>query len=206
MMVHEFKVTALLQALQLVCLAIAAFRLAVVAVPLVTPPMLTTQLTCAKGSCRIDQDLLRLVPEHKRILIKDGDQAREALGRRLELLRPRLLLATSLILVGLPMFFMYLGLARLFHIAAKEGPFNLRALRWVRRTALAALLSAIAAPVASGIRSLAVLPAISPEAGPSFTLNLNHFLGGILLSAIILAASWAVTRGQRLEEESESFL
>ena len=183
---------------------IAAARLATAAVPLWDPVLSTAYLSCDPCQVRTDPVLLIEREAERKLAWQNPGTARE-LGELIETRNVRLMLFSAQLIAAIPFFALFVSLAlALRHLAARG--FSIGAIRWLRRGAFAAILWALAQPIAQSIRSTAFSPISGGGEAIHVMVNLNQLLWPALLGGAVWICVWALEEALILRTDLEEYV
>ena len=182
--------------LSVFCLLVVGLRVAA-ALPVTDPFTGTPVWGC--DLCELRRELWTLTP---------ADVAREEVDRRMQqrLQAPKaanLMTAAQLILV-IPFVAVFTALALAFWHLAKG--LSRKAIRWLRRSALAAIVLAIAEPVAESLRLTAFSPVVYGREYRIISVSLSELIWAILLAGAAWAAVWVLERALEFKQDLEDYV
>lgn len=190
----------------LLCLVVGAVRLGEAATPVFNPLWLSNHLFCSNLRCELVNDPLRLLGSVKSIVARRVPDAAERLEARARRPSVRATLFAGKLVRAVPEALMYFALALAMRGFARGDPFGLDAVRWLRRSAGAALAAVLAQPVASSLRHTALEPALDGETAFRLTVAGDEFLAGLFLAGVVWVAAWALDEGRRTQDELAQIL
>lgn len=196
--------------LRMVCNALAAFLLVVALRQLVDPvltafdPVLgTAELNCSP--CRYETDPIRLMDP----TVRDeawGTPGMEArILERLESTRVRRLLLVAATTAAVPLCLTFLFLAFAMRSFAKSG-FRSGAERWLKLTAGAALLWAVAGPLSRGFGTLALDAVLTGVDRFRVALDMYHVARGLMIAGAALTVIWILREGAEHEDDLDRYV
>lgn len=165
-------------------------------------------LSCSgEKRCQQGADLIALLPESEQASVLAEPAAR---GRFVTYVDQRSVRAglAGLILLDegfLVFLFMAVGLT-LRRLGERDGSVLARALPWLKRGALAAVLWSVAQPLTDSLRAMLLLP--GTPSGPSWYIALDLTVAGpaLLLAIAAYATAWALEAGLRAERDLAGFV
>ena len=162
---------------------------------------------CSSSGCADHSDLIGLAPEDQRGMLQRSSDARAKFSAHVSRPLARIGLAGANLIGVLPfaLLMVFVG-AALSTLAGRRGDDLGRALPWLRRAALMALLLVIAAPVSDSLENMILYP--GTPAGPTwyFGIELRTVTINLLLALAVLAVVWALDAGSRAERDVASFI
>lgn len=186
-------------------LIVAVGRLTTVALPLVDPILSTGTLNCGPP-CKLETDpVLLLEPQGARKLAWQTPGAAEAVAAHARLTKTRAMLFASDLVRILPFFVLFFGLALAMRSFGRAG-FNPAALRWLRRSAVASIVLALANPVSESIRWTAFSPLTQRSEVIQLVFSSREFLTGVLLSGAVWVCVWTLDRALALQADLEEYV
>lgn len=194
--------------LQFACWAMVV--LCVVAAPLATfsrmqlirrPAAYASSVSCIYVVCRKTLDV---GGSTGRSQVPAEGEIRSALEARLRAPEARRLLASAefVRMVAELAFLFTLGVA--LSRLALDGVFERRTVRWLRRAAVVALISAVAEPVAFGLQRTALAPVLT--GGLELNFNGNDVFDGLFFAAAASVVAWALEDGLRKRDELAGYV
>lgn len=188
------------------CVLAGAARLGGAAVPLFDPLAMSNKLLCRGARCELLSDPISLLGPVKGIAAERTPGAAEKLAARARAPQVRGLLFASKLVRAVPDAFMFFALALALRRFAGGDPFGVRAIRWLRRAALAAAASVMAQPIATSLRDTALEPAITGGGGLRFSVAGDEVLVGLFLAGVVWVAAWALEEGRSAQDELAKFV
>ena len=182
-------------------LAVAAGRLAAVALPLIAPRLSVAKIVCTPVRCWVEADSVDLV---------DGTRRQEHLhspARRVQLddllAEPgvRGMLSIGALLRAMPSSFLFLFLALAFRRFARGEGFDGRAAASLRHAATAAVVAVLVQPFADSIKVTALSPVTTGQQQLIIAFNGSPFFWGLLLAGTVWVAVWALEQGRLAQAE-----
>jgi len=183
------------------CLLVGVVRLGEAATPAVNPLWLSNHLVCVNLRCEVVADPLRLLGPVKSIVAQRVPDAAAKLKARTQEPSVRATLVVGKVVRAVPEALMFFALALAMRAFGRGDPFGLEAVRWLRRSAAAALAAVLAQPLASSLRHTALEPVIDGEAVFRLTFVGNELLAGLFLAGVVWVAAWAMDEGRRTQDE-----
>lgn len=188
------------------CLLVGVVRLADATTPMFNPLWLSNHLLCRGLQCEVLGDPLRLLGPVKSIAARRVPDAREKLEARSRIPSVRAGLFAAKLTRAIPEALMYFFLAFAMRDFARGHPFGLGAVRWLRRSAGAALAAVVAQPIALSLRSTLLEPALDGRAELRLAVAGDEFLAGLFLVGVVWVAAWAIDEGRRAQDELAQIL
>lgn len=192
----------------LVCRGVAAF-FALVAVIALTAPLITLALTgnplaewrCGTdGVCGFRDGALTSLDEEERAAIAASPEAAKRYAEHLARAPIWAGLAVLSVIAGAPFAALMFGAAMaLRSFGTSQGIGG--AIGWLRLTALAALVAAIAPPLVSLLRNVLLLPGTPYGPGWAIEIEGGPLLVDTLLAVALLAVVWALDAGHRAQRD-----
>lgn len=184
--------------MMVLCFAVAAGRLVTGALPMADPRLAAAEVNCTFWHCAIDDSPLRLLPQEGGRPQMAADVP--ALERTLEQPLARTLVAAGALGSAIPTALMFLALALAFRAVGRRRDFA-AAIGWLRRAAVAAMVTVGIQPVAATLRATALSPVSTGEQKLFFMFDGGDFLWGIMLAATAWVAVWALEQAVKSERE-----
>jgi hypothetical protein len=191
---RRFK--AVCRALALLFLIVGAGRLAWSVATWANPLYGAAVITCEP--CTVETDPVRLLgSEQARINAwrTAGSDAR--IRERVQVPKVRGMLLAAELIRGIPLSLLFVSLAFALNSLASAG-FNERAVRWLRRAALAGIFWVLGHPLAESIRATAMSPVTHGVEGPQVVLAITP----VFWAAMVVGATWICLRAM---EEALAF-
>ena len=157
---------------------------------------------CDAHGCTGRTHLIDLAPEDTRAALSDSRTAQAAFKRHVARPLVRAGLAAVELTRGLPFVALMLGTGMaLRELAARKENDLARALPWLRRASVAAILMAVAGPVAASARAMIVYP--GTPTGPMWYIEVDflRLAFDLLLALAAFAVVWALDAGSQAEQD-----
>lgn len=151
--------------------------------------------------------LLDLAPEDARPALAASPSAQEEFARHVARPLVRTGLAGVVLIDDLPFAALMFGVSlALRKLATRAGDDLAGALPWLRRASIAAVLMAVATPVAASLRAMILLP--GTPSGPMwyFEADVSQLVSDLLLALAAFAVVWALDAGSRAERDVAAFV
>jgi hypothetical protein len=204
-MTRAQRFRAVCNALAALFLIVAVGRLATAALPLVDPILSTASFTCGPP-CRIETDpVLLLEPQAARKAAWQTPGAAKSIAAHARLPKTRAMLFASELVSTLPFFVLFLGLALAMRSFGRSG-FNLGALRWLRRSAVASVVLALVQPVAESIHWTAFSRVTHGSEVTQLVFSSGELIAGILLSGAVWVCVWVLDQALALKTDLEEYV
>lgn len=169
----------------------------------VDPLLGTAQLSCSP--CRVDLDPVRLLdrPLWKRAWQDSGIDERI----QLKLVQPnvRRLLIGATAALAIPLCVMFVSLSIAVRRFARNG-FASRATRWLRLSALSALIWTLMGPVSRSMRAWAMDSTISGAENFRVPIDFYHLISGALIAGMAWAAAWALQEAVEIQRDLDEYV
>jgi hypothetical protein len=192
------------------CNVLALFLLIVALRQLVDPvltaidPVLgTAELNCSP--CRYETDPVRLMDPTIRAEAWATPGLEARIVERLELPRVRLLLLLASATAYVPLCLVFLFLTLALRSFAESG-FRSGAERWLKLTAGAALLWAVAGPLSRGFGTLALDAVLSGHDRFRIVLDMYHLARGLMIAGAALAVIWVLREGAEHQDDLDRYV
>ena len=184
--------------LALAFLVVAAVQASSIARALVAPELLAIEIRCDGLRCGISGNPVLLLPDDTRREVAASASATAALGAHLDAPATRLKLMVAGTFGSMPIVALLLFVAAALRTLARRGSDDLaRAIPWLRRASIAALVAVPLLPLGESLRRTVLLAAIRPERDFSFYVDVNRFILNLLLAFAAFAVTWALAAGSR---------
>lgn len=197
---RAMRVRRVAKAMMLLCLAVAAGRLAAGVAPLADPRLAAAQIECRFTGCRLDRDPVRLLGDGAGVHRRLGEADRPPLQAVLREARAKLLIFAGSAVRAAAAVVLFLSLALAFRAFAGGGGFSVAA-AWLRRAALAAAATVVVEPVGASLRATALSAVLTGRQQIYLSFEGGPFLWGILLSGAVWVSVWALEEASASEEE-----
>jgi hypothetical protein len=182
-------------------LAVAAARLAAMALPLADPALSTGRIYCQPMHCWLETDPVRLLPASSREAGTLSPAALAKVGALAGDPKTRLWLTAAAAVHALPSFLLFLSLAFAFrHLGRGDGLGGMAA-AWLRRAAAAAIAVVVAQPLADTIRATAFSAATTGRQQLFIAFDGGPFFWGLLLAGAVWISVWALEQAQLVKAE-----
>ena len=157
---------------------------------------------CDPQGCTVATRVIDLAPDDTRAELSVSRTAQTAFERHVARPLVRGGLAAVELTRGLPFVALMLGIGMaLRELAARRQNDLARALPWLRRASLAAILMAIAGPLAASAQAMILYP--GTPAGPmwSIEVDIRRLAFELLLALGAFAVAWALDVGSQAEQD-----
>jgi hypothetical protein len=157
---------------------------------------------CDAQGCSSEAQIIELAPEDARAALSASPAAEEGFERHVAWPLVRAGLAAVELIRGLPFVALMLGVGlALRELSTRRANALARALPWLRRASLAAILMALAGPVAASAQAMILYP--GTPAGPMWSIeaDVRSFALELLLALAAFAVAWALDAGSRAERD-----
>ena len=162
---------------------------------------------CSSSGCADHSDLVSLAPEDQRGVLQRSADARAKFSAHVSrpLVRAGLAGANLIGVLPFALLMIFVGSA-LGRLAGRRGDDLARALPYLRRAAVMALVLVVAAPVSDSMENMILYP--GTPAGPMwyFVIELRTVMIDLLLALAVSAVVWALDAGSRAERDVASFI
>jgi len=175
---------------------------AVAALALSTPGGLTNKVRCVDLHCQVVRETVDLLPQAVRAKVEATPGLRAGLETNLAQARTRAVLTAIELVRCLPLAALFALVAMAMRrLGASGADGYAKAMPWLRRAALAAVVAALAVPVADTLRATVLVDAIDRGRGVYVMFNASQFVGDLLLAAAAWASIWALAAGSRARRD-----
>lgn len=179
-------------------LAVAAVLTAMTGLALVAPDLLATEINCADLRCGVRGNPVSLLPDNARDEVEGSAAAAAKFAAHLDVPATRGKLLAAEAVGGLPIVALLLSVAAALSTMARRGGDDLaRAIPWLRRASIAALLAVPLVPLGESLRATVLLAALRPDGGFTLCVDLNRLVLNLLLASAAFAVTWALAAGSR---------
>lgn len=180
------------------CLAIAAFRLALGLAPALDPSLSSAEISCTFWTCELDRDPRRLLAElgGPPLINTAPERVRDIIAEP----AARALIGAAGLVRALPWAAMFLFLGLAFRSVRQRRTFAEAAAR-LRTAALAALAAAVLEPVAATMRATALSPILLGERQFFFLFDASDVVWGVMVAGTAFVVVWVLERAQTTERE-----
>lgn len=161
---------------------------------------------CGLAGCADLTSLFDLAPEDARPALAASPSAQESFTRYVRMPIVRAGLAAVQLVNDLPFAALMIAVGFALRLAAHAGDHLANALPWLRRASIAALMMAVATPVASSLRAMILLS--GTPSGPMwyFEIDIVQFVFDIMLALAAFAVAWALDAGSRAKRDLAEFV
>lgn len=181
---------------------VAAVQASSIALALVAPELLAIEIRCDKLRCGISGNPLLLLPDNMRGEVEASASATANFRAHLDLAATRLKLMAADTVSSMPMVALLLFVAAALRTLGRRGSDDLaRAIPWLRRASIAALVAVPLVPLGESLRTSVLLAAIPPERDFSLFVDVNRLILNLLLAFAAFAVTWALAAGSRAERD-----
>lgn len=179
-------------------------RLTAATVPLIDPRLGNITYEC--NPCVLQTDpVLLLEPESARQKARRTPGSEQRILERIRLPEVKLMLFIASAVRAIPFFVMFLGFAMALRSFARAG-FNRGGVRWLRRSALAAIVWTVAQPVAMSIRQTAFSPITHGRELRHLVFDSSALILGILIAGAAWLTVWALEEAVTMQRELEEYV
>lgn len=179
-------------------LAVAAIQTSSIGLALVAPELLATKIDCGGLRCDIAGNPVSLLPNDVRREVEASASATARFAGHLDVPATRLKLMATEAVGDMPIVALLLFVAAALRTLGRRGSDDLaRAIPWLRRASIAALIAVPFVPLGESLRTTVLLAAIRPDTQFSFCVDLNRFVLNLLLALAAFAVTWALAAGGR---------
>jgi hypothetical protein len=183
---------------------VGAAHLATAFVPLADPLLSRAVISC--DPCRIEKDPVFLIePETRRRDAWRTPGMAERISRRAEQPTVRLMLFAAEAVRGVPFFVMFLALAMGLRSFGSSG-FSAGAVRWLKRSAAAAIVWTLAQPLSQSIRWTAFAPVTDREGVVHIVFGGSALLWGVLIAGAVWISVRALEAALVLQQDLEDYV
>lgn len=190
-------------ALAAMFLLIGITRLATAALPLIDPRLSTVSYECEP--CALRTDPVLLLESSQRAKAWQTPGSAERIVERIRLPKVKLMLFVDHAVRAIPFFFLFLGLAMALRSFARMG-FNHGGVLWLKRSALAAMVWALAQPVATSIRHAAFSPITLGREMRQVVLSGDSLIFGLLIGGAAWVTLWALDQALTMQRDLEGYV
>lgn len=188
-------------------LAAALIRFASVLVSTVWTPTPVADVRCANFHCHAAERPDLLLPESERAIIARSPGAVARLVEYSHRPAVRIGLAATDLAEAVPSVFLLLSVAvATWRLGARGADDLARALPWLRRASLAALVAAIVPPLGDSLRAMLLFPAAPSGPHWYFEIDLGPLVMRLLLAFAAFIVSWALAAGGRARRDLAEFV
>lgn len=192
--------------LAIICFAIAGIRLAEMILFIVDPSLLGSNLQCLRSGCHFVADRLQLLGPITAVEARNIHGIEQAIADQVAQAAAQRFLAAATLAQYLPLVALYAALGFTMLRLRDAERFNLRAIIWLRRTALISAIAVIAKPVAENLQSWALRPVYDMLGGWHFSIIGSELVTDLLLAGIVWVAAWALSEGRRVNDELSEYI
>lgn len=173
-------------------------------VPLVDPVLTTATFSC--DPCTLETSALRLVDsETARTTIQNAPGGEAKLRAHVAQPGVKLMLFIAGVVRAIPLSLILVTLALSLVNLAATG-FSGASIRWLRRSALAAIVWTLALPLSMSIRWTALSSITHGREMRHIVLDTDEFLIGVLVSAGAWVLVWALEEANALQRDLEEYV
>ncbi|GGE82454.1 hypothetical protein GCM10011404_13900 [Sphingomonas prati] len=165
-------------------------------------------LACSdSGACHPDVDPGALLPDAERASVSSDPAARARFAAYAARPRVRAGLAGLILFDEVFLIFLFVAVGlTLRRLGGAGGPVLARALPWLKRGALSAVLWAIVQPLTDSLRAMLLFPGTPSGASWYIALDLTVAGPAMLLAIAAYATAWALEAGIRAERDLATFV
>jgi hypothetical protein len=167
------------------------------------PLLATAQLNCSPCAYEIDPVRLLDRPLQKQAWQTEGIEQR--IAQRLQEPHVPWLVFGSEAVRSIPLFLLFLGLAVGIRSFAAAG-FSRTSMKWLRLSAVAAIVWAAAGPVSRSMRASAFDVVITGAEKFRFPVDFYGLTQGILIAGAALVALWAIEEAVTIQSSEEEYV
>jgi hypothetical protein len=167
------------------------------------PLLATAQLNCSPCAYEIDPVRLLDRPLQKQAWQTEGIEQR--IAQRLQEPHVPWLVFGSEAVRSIPLFLLFLGLAVGIRSFAAAG-FSRTSMKWLRLSAVAAIVWAAAGPVSRSMRASAFDVVITGADKFRFPVDFYGLIQGILIAGAALVALWAIEEAVTIQSSEEEYV
>jgi hypothetical protein len=179
-------------------LVVAAVQASAIGLALVAPNLLAIEILCDGSGCGISGNPQLLLPDDVRGEVEASASAGARFAAHLDEPATRLKLMATGAVGTLPILALLLFIAAALRTLGRRGSDDLaRAIPWLRRASIAALLAVPLVPLGESLRTTVLLAAVVPEPHFSLYIDVNRFVLSLLLAFAAFAVTWALAAGGR---------
>ena len=179
-------------------LLIAALQASSIGLAVVAPELTAMEIHCDKLRCGISGNPLLLLPSGTREVVKASASAMAGYAAHLDLPATRLMLMATEALSNMPVVGLLMFVAAALQTLGHRGSTDLaRAIPWLRRASIAALIAVPLVPIGESLRTTVLLTAIEPERHFALCVDVNRFILNLFLAFAAFAVTWALAAGSR---------
>lgn len=169
-----------------------------VGLALAAPDLLATEIRCSGYRCGISGNPASLLPDAARREVEASAAAMAEFAAHLVVPATRIKLMAAETAGSMPVAALLLFVAAALGTLGRRGPDDLaRAIPWLRRASIAALLAVPLVPLGESLQTTVLLAAVHPHGPFSLVVDLNRFILNLLLAFAAFAVTWALAAGSR---------
>ena len=193
------------QACRLLSYAFAAASLiqfVSIGVALTAPAFIASQIVCTGSGCTFTGAPLSLLPDSLRLTIGKMANAVTTLENHFAAPAVRLKLLVAETMMSLPVMCLLLTVAIAVYALSRGRNDDLaRALPWLRRAAVLALISVLLVPLGESMRTTVVMQAFRPATRFHLSMEIERVALHLLLALVALAVTWPLAAGIKAEQD-----
>jgi len=188
-------------------LAAALIRFASVVASTIWTPTPVADVRCANFHCHATERPDLLLPESERAIIATSPGAMVRLVEYAHRPAVRIGLAATNLGEAAPLVFLLLSVAvATWRLGARGTDDLARALPWLGRASLAALVAAVVPPLGDSLRAMLLFPAAPSGPYWYFEIDLGPLVMRLLLACAAFIVSWALAAGSRARRDLAEFV
>ena len=188
-------------------LTAALIRFASVLASIAWTPAPIADVRCANLHCHATERPDLLLPESERAIVARTPGAETRLVEYTHRPAVRIGLAATNLAEAAPLVFLLLSVSVAMWRLGARGPDDLaRALPWLGRASLAALVAAIVPPLGDSVRAMLLFPAAPSGPHWYFEIDLGPLVMRLLLAFAAFIVSWALAAGSRARQDLAEFV